>query len=283
MPLTVVMTQKPRKRRNGKPPQIRVAGHFGEFLQGRLGPNGPVALITLPCPVLAVTATRRPGAFTLHQPDGAVLSRTRAAALLRHLGLAVRGRFILRLNLPVGGGAGSSTAALVALARAAGADEDRIAAACLAVEGASDPLMLPAPGRVLWASRLAWPVMTLPAPPLFEVLGGFYGPPRRTDPQDVDFPDIADLAIAWPGACADAVSAARLASLAAARTLALRGPADDPTETLARSLGALGHAIAHTGSARALLFRPGTVPAGAAQALRAAGFTRITRFRTGGG
>ena len=30
-----------------------VAGHFGEWLQGRLGPDGPVALVTLPCPVRA--------------------------------------------------------------------------------------------------------------------------------------------------------------------------------------------------------------------------------------
>ncbi|TCP38104.1 hypothetical protein EV662_12129, partial [Rhodovulum marinum] len=33
-----------------------VAGHFGEFLQGRLGPDGPVVLVTLPCPALAVRA-----------------------------------------------------------------------------------------------------------------------------------------------------------------------------------------------------------------------------------
>jgi len=32
---------------------VRISGHFGELLQGRLGPQGPVALITLPCPVLA--------------------------------------------------------------------------------------------------------------------------------------------------------------------------------------------------------------------------------------
>ena len=35
----------------------RVAGHFGEFLQGRLGAEGPVALVTLPCPALRCRQT----------------------------------------------------------------------------------------------------------------------------------------------------------------------------------------------------------------------------------
>lgn len=56
--------------------QARVAGHFGELVQGRLGPDGPVALITLPCPALTVQATWRPGpGFGLWQggrPVGAV-------------------------------------------------------------------------------------------------------------------------------------------------------------------------------------------------------------------
>ncbi|BAJ82867.1 BluE protein (plasmid) [Acidiphilium multivorum AIU301] len=29
--------------------EIAVLGHFGEFLQGRIGPGGPVALVTVPC------------------------------------------------------------------------------------------------------------------------------------------------------------------------------------------------------------------------------------------
>ena len=36
------------------PVALRVAGHFGELMQGRLGADGPLALISLPCPVLAV-------------------------------------------------------------------------------------------------------------------------------------------------------------------------------------------------------------------------------------
>ena len=66
---------------------------------------------------------------------------------------------------------------------------------------------------------------------------------------------------------------AALASESARRTLALRGPADDPSAEIVRALGAAGHAIAHTGAARAFLFAPGTLPEGAGAVLRAAGFT----------
>lgn len=72
-----------------------------------------------------------------------------------------------------------------------------------------------------------------------------------------------------------------LASESARRTLALRGPVGDPTAEIARALGAAGYAIAHTGAARAFLFVPGTLPAGAGAVLRAAGLTGIRRF-TGG-
>jgi hypothetical protein len=37
-----------------------VAGHFGELLQGRLGPSGPLALVTLPTRAFAVTARFHP-------------------------------------------------------------------------------------------------------------------------------------------------------------------------------------------------------------------------------
>ena len=273
------------------PAEIRVAGHFGEFLQGRLGPDGPIALVTLPCPTRAITCAWRPGAFAVHEIGPRLLPPGAALSLLRAAGLPARAAFRLRGDLPPGGGAGASTAARVALLRAASAAAARpapapeaLAAACLASEGASDPLMYPAPARLLWSSRAGAVLAALPAPPAFEVLGGFLGPPRRTDPTDMGFPDIADLAAAWRSACADPAEAARLASESARRTLALRHAGDaDPTEALARRLGALGFAIAHTGSARALLFRLGAVPSDAAGALLAAGFTAPTRFRLGAG
>lgn len=261
--------------------QARVAGHFGEWLQGLAGPDGAVALVTLACPPCGVCVTLSPGPdLALDDPAG-VLAAARAKALLTALGLPATGRITVTADLPPGGGAGMSTAALVALARAAGAPEAAIPAACLSVEGATDPLMLPAPDAVLWASRAARPLRPLPSPPEAEVLGGFLGPPLRTDPADTRFPPIDDLLEVWARG-PDLPEAARLASISAERTTALRGPAPDPTPALAARMGALGWARAHTGSARALIFAPGSMPPGAEAALAAAGYTTPLRFRTGG-
>lgn len=271
------MIHPPARRRACAP------GHFGELLQGLLGPGGPVALITLPCPALSVQALRRPGGFGLHQGSRRPLRRGQAARFLARLGVRGNVAFTLRATTPPGGGAGASTAARVALARAAGCGwaSARLAAACLASEGATDPLMLAAPERALWASRQARVLAAMPALPAMEIVGGFFGPPVRTDPRDARFPDIADLVAEWPQACASAAAVARLSGVSAARTLALRGPADDPTPALAARLGALGWSMAHTGSARALIFAPGAAPAAAEDALRAAGFARVMRFRVG--
>lgn len=259
---------------------VRVEGHFGELMQGRLGNDGPVALVTLPCPALAVEAHPAP----LADPHG-LLPPARARALLSALDLPDPGPFALTANMPRGGGAGASTAALVALARLAGARQTGpdLARACVAVEGASDPLMLDRPERILWASRQAEVLAELPALPAFDVIGGFFGPNQRTDPLDDQFPDISDLIAPWRKAAAagDAAKVAALASLSAERTLSLRCKGDDPTAGLALVTGALGHVIAHTGSARGLLFARGANLAGVQERLEQAGFRRIVSFRTG--
>lgn len=261
--------------------KARVSGHFGELLQGRIGPTGPIGLVTLPCPILWAEAEVTPArGLGLYQPVR-VISPSRLRRLLDALDLPAYGRFRLRLTMPPGGGAGASTAALMALARSAGAcDDAALIRAVLAEEGASDPLLFPTPERLLWASRRGVILADLPALPRFEILGGFLGIGQRTDPLDHRFPDISDLLQDWPGA--DLAGMARLASQSARRTLALRGPQDDPTEALARRHDALGFTIAHTGAARGLIFAPGTVPEAAASDLRASGFSRITRFRCGG-
>ncbi len=257
---------------------VRVAGHLGELLQGRLGPEGPVVLVTLPCPPLAAEAARRPGPLALNQ-TAPVMPPGQLGAFLRALGAPLEGSFRLRLEMPLGGGAGASTAARVALAHAAQVtDAAVVARACLASEGASDPLMFPAPGRLLWASREARVLAELPPLPEMEILGGFFGPPHRTDPTDGNFAVIGDLVADWRRA-PDLATLAALASASARRCLAQRGPADDPTPALAAALGAAGFAIAHTGSARALIFTPGAVPRGAEERLAAAGFRQILRYR----
>ena len=110
-----------RQLPRGMSGEARVAGHFGEWLQGRLGPGGPVVLVTLPCPALAVTVRWEPATtLSIGGPSACVLPAETARRLLDALGLA-GGRVTVAADMPAGGGAGASTAALVALARAAGA------------------------------------------------------------------------------------------------------------------------------------------------------------------
>jgi len=270
----------------GDAPAGWAAGHFGEWLQGRLGADGPVVLVTLACDHVGAQVRRRP-ADGLHLDDAlsARLSIAQATTFLVALHAQPRGMYELLETDPPGRGTGMSTAALVALARAAGSNASPVAlaAACLAVEGATDPLMLPQPDAVLWESRRARSAATLPRPPRFDVVGGFYGDPSFTDPRDENFPDVRDLVQGWRDATVrgDRNELAAIAGLSAERCTAGRGPIGDPTSRLAKDLGALGHARAHTGSARALLFAPGEAPADAEAALTDSGLTHVTLFSTG--
>ncbi|MFO7757931.1 MAG: propanediol utilization protein [Roseovarius sp.] len=264
---------------------VTVPGHFGEWIQGRLGPDGPVALITLACPVLCA---RTPGRQlrTRDHLDAAQLDAFAAALGMDTQDWPDQDWPDLDCDMPLGAGAGASTACLVAAARAVGFDgpPEGLARACLAVEGASDPLMFDSPDRLLWASRRAEVLRVLPAPPEAEIVGGLWGAPQRTDPSDAAFSDIADLAEFWAEAAArrDLAAIAGIATESARRCTALRGPAD-PMAELARELGALGVARAHTGSARALIFAPEKAPGTAEATLREAGLIDVLRFRTGAG
>jgi len=258
-------------------PPLGVAGHFGELLQGRLGPDGPIALISLPCPAVWVDTDPRTG-FDV------TLSAARLARLCAALDLPVPDTAVrLRATMPVGGGAGSSTASLVATARALGfaGRSEALAQICARVEGASDPLMFDHAERLLFAPRTGQILLQTPVLPRFTVLGGFFGPPSRTDPFDTAFPDISDLVARWRAPLTLPQMAA-LATCSARRTLEMRGPARDPTAGLAGDLGALGWVIAHTGSARGLIFAPDAVPDLAAQTLCDAGFTQVLQFDAGG-
>jgi len=267
-----------------------VAGHFGELLQGRLGPAGPLALVTLPTRAFAVTARFHPaGPFRLRAPAPAPLSPADAGRLHRRLtGRPPRGTLALVASMPPGGGAGASTAALLATATAfAGGRRPPVTALarlCLEIEGASDPLMYPDPGALLWAPRAGRALATLPTLPALHVAGGFLGPGQRTDPQDLAFADIADLAAAWPAAAArrDLAALAALASESARRNARHRGGADlAPFLAAAGRHGALGVVAAHTGSAIGLLFAEAP-PEAALADLSALGLAGVVGFRAGG-
>lgn len=268
-------------------PHLRQSCHFGEWLQGRMGPQGPVALVTLRPDGLHLTARLRRSVRLSITTAGALsafpVSTLRLRRFLQDLSLPVTGAFDIGLACPPGLGTGASTATLIAIARLAGfrGAPGALARACLRAEGASDPLMYPAPDRVLWASRQGKILRRLPAVPRAHLLTGFYGPARPTDPADQAYDDISDLVDAW-GNADDLSGFAALASESARRCLALRGPVDDPTDALARALGALGWATSHSGAARALIFAPGTLPAYGAEALREAGYYGVALRKTGG-
>ena len=207
------------------------------------------------------------------------MDEARLRSFLSALGSDARWRVALRADAPPGGGAGVSTAALVAVARAAGAEEARVARACLAAEGAVDPLMMDEPAAWLWASREARAIRPIEPPQPMDIVGGFWGAPERTAPEDDDFPDIADLAGRWDAVAGDLSALAAIASESAARTTALRGPAGDPTEALVAETGALGWTRAHTGSARALIFPPGGAPEGLEAQLASQCYALPLRFR----
>lgn len=267
---------------------VRVAGHFGELMQGRIGPDGPVALISLPCPALTLDAWHRPGrGLTLFGSGQRLLGPVMARRLLAALRIDLAGTIRLRAAMPVGGGGGASTASLVALARLADPTLAplAIARACLHCEGASDPLMFAEPERLLWASREGRVLCQFPPLPRFDVIGGFYGPAQRTDPADSDFPDIADLVGPWNAAALrqDLAGLAQLATVSALRTMKHRRGGEDAEAGLMDGLGALGFVIAHTGSVRGFLFAPGRIPALAREVLREAGFRGVVQFGVGGG
>lgn len=257
--------------------------HFGEWLQGRLGPDGPVALVTLVPDAVMLQAQRLPwtgfSLAGLSVPTSAPVLR----AFLRQLRLPCRGRYVLRAPFAQGLGTGISTASLVATARLAGfrGAPEVLAQACIAAEGASDPLMFARPDRLLWASRQGRVLRQLPPVPRAHLLAGFWGPPLFTRASDQAYDDITDLAADWlrVRSVADCAS---LASESAARCLGRRGPADDPTPQLAKDLGALGWAASHSGAARALIFAPGTQPEHGLSALREAGLRTVRRLATGG-
>lgn len=269
------------------PCTARVAGHFGEVVQGRIGARGPVALVTLPCPVLVTEVRFRPAPGPL-EATVADSSKLLAAARLTLGAVAPNGwggRLEVRRASRPGSGAGQSTAdALGAVRAVAGAFGRQLAAAeearlCLAAEGASDPLMHE-PG-VLFASREARVVRSLGALPRLRVVGGFAGHGRPTDPADDDFPDMAPVFSLLAEAVA-AGDARRLA--AAARRSAEANQARNPNPAWAevlrigRAAGALGPVVAHTGSAIGLLLPAGSATAAVTERLRGLGLTQVVAF-----
>lgn len=276
-------------RRLPQPVVAEVAGHLGELAQGRLGPSGQVALVTLPCPVVV----SRIGYAPAREPVAAVEPVSAKACAAARLALAEigaegwGGRLWIERPATPGLGLGSSTAetlgAVRAVARAFGRrlDPEREAVLCLAAEGAVDPLMWQAP--VLFASRQGRVIERLPPLPPMRVVGGVAGPPSPTDPADSGFPDLSDV-FAELVAAIRGGDAARVASSAtrSAEANQLRNPNPlwEPLRALVRRHGALGVAVSHTGPAIALLLPPDS-PAAPGPELAALGLHPVLDYVLG--
>lgn len=252
-------------RRAPQPAVAEVTGHLGELAQGRLGPRGPVALVTLPCPPLSTRVGYAParGALEAAEP---VSAKARAAARLTLAEIGAEGwggQLSIERPAPPGLGLGSSTAetlgAVRAVARAFGLRlvREREAALCVAAEGAIDPLMWEGP--VLFASREGRLLDRLPPLPPMRVAGGVAGPPSPTDPADTDFPDLSECLAGLAAAlrAGDLAGVARAASRSAEANQARNpNPAWEGMRALAWRHGALGLAVSHTGPAVALILPP---------------------------
>ena len=262
-------------------------GHFGEWLQGRVGTKGPVALISVQCPQFWVRVSRKKSESFQYADVLPCLPRDAMKALFAALQQPHTGVFTVSSNMQFGAGLGASTASLLAAARTIadfGVQTDALAKSIVAVEGASDPLMYDAFDRLLWASRKAEILDRFAAPPLFTVLGGMWGARQKTNPNDQNFADISDLLKAWQTATSakDHAKTAEIATESFRRTSELRHGGDDPTLGIARDVKALGVIRAHTGSARGFLFKSDAAAQSGLNLLAEAGYSGVTTFQTGG-
>ncbi len=270
--------------------RARVAGHFGELVQGRLRPDGPLALVTLPCARLVSGALYSPARGDLEitrQPSGKV-RRAAELALAQFAGPDWGGTLTIESEVRPGAGTGSSTAEVlgtirvVAQAFGASPGPDEEAHLCLKAEGAVDPLMYPGP--VIFASREARVIDALPPLPALRVVGGLAGPGQPTEPEDQDFPDMAQAF----ARLAEGLETGNLQTIAsAARMSAEANQTRNPNPfwgtvvRLGREHGALGPVVSHTGSAIGVLLPPNRDGEGLRAALAAEGLSQVIDFPIG--
>ncbi|WP_394849181.1 amino acid adenylation domain-containing protein [Pendulispora brunnea] len=281
-------------------------GHHGEILQGVTERDGRLhrVLVTLPCPLMKSEASfvpDRSGAVAV-EPAWKVKAQ-RAAELA--LAWAKRenwgGRLELRSNIPIGCGLGSSTSDVLAAIRAVAAatrksiEPEIIAKLAVQAETASDSLMFP-DRAVLFAHREGRVIEDLGGrlPPL-EVLGintdtagidTLQLTRARYDSAEIEGFRVAIGLLRRAVRDGDPRLLARVATAdARVSQRYLPKPHFKKLEELARSVGALGLQVAHSGTVIGLLFDPqdshnGERIARAKNAVAKLGFGTTWHFRT---
>jgi uncharacterized protein involved in propanediol utilization len=282
-------------------------GHHGELLQGQF-PDAESqtrsALVTLPCPLFRATAAfdAEPGAPLTADRD---TPKAAAAArlTLRRLGLDDwGGRLEVRSDIPRGRGMGSSTADVVAAARAVAGAAGRnlsaadLAAIAVAAESASDSLMYDRPTLFAQRDGVALEVFGRSLPPFTVVGADLAGDGPGVDTLAMPLPrytgwDLAEFQ-ALRGAVRRALILGDPVLLAQVATASTRiNQRHRPLRGLDGLLagygawGVLGVQVAHSGTVVGLLCRSGDRESAALaeRGLRAAGGTRTWSFDVGHG
>lgn len=245
-------------------------GTFGELLQGMLPEVDTDFLVTLPIARGSTACFRwRPEATEVSvQPAGKRKSRRLAELMLRRHGVPGGGRLILQSGLPEGKGHASSSADLVATVRAiAGATGAaptlRQVESMLATIEPSDGVMYP--GVVAFAHRQVRLIDRLGALPKLTIVGIDEGgqvdtlafnrrPKHFTPAHKREYLSLLDE-ITWGLAAGDLAEVGRVATRSAVlnQRLGPKARLDDVID-LARSVGALGVAAAHSGTILGLMF-----------------------------
>jgi uncharacterized protein involved in propanediol utilization len=242
-------------------------GTFGELLQGSL-PGGADFLVTFPITRCSRAWFRLDPAGPLRVfPSDKVKSRSLAEAMLAECGVAAGGILILDSNLPVGKGLASSSADLVATARAVGrvlgldTSPEAVEKWLRAIEP-TDGVMYP--GIVAFEHRAVRLRSSLGTLPPLKVVAVDEGGELNTvlfneHPKRYSDSELAEYA-ALLQALADAVAAADLATVGAiaARSAVLNqrfAPKQnlDAMLQIAQDAGALGVVCTHSGTMLGIL------------------------------
>ncbi|WP_372719232.1 hypothetical protein [Novipirellula sp.] len=254
--------------------------HWGELIQGPVEHRGRIVtgLITLPRFDLCSTATFTPhdGPLCIH-PKWCTKANLAVQRVLQLTGNSdCGGTLVIRSNIPLGCGAGGTTAdvtaSIRAVSRAFGVDlpPDEVQAIDWEIERAADPLALIANGDVvLYGSRIGETIKRLRTPlPSMRCLAFNPAPGRQVLTEEVarnthytvsevkDFRGILSRAIA-------AIQSGNIGELAVAATESARlnqtrVMIPDFNFNVDRCLaaGALGMSVSHSGTVAAAIFDP---------------------------
>ena len=266
-----------------KSKNVIVNGHFGEFIQGKLGVTEPLVLVTIPSRFYKVQVTYRKGSFGVVQNGTSFYDRSVVSELAKLANVRLKGRITICLSMPEACGLGSSTATRVGILRAISPSisVNSIVSICLKHERALDPIMYKSPERLLWAPREGKIVEKLPRLPEISCIGGLFGSPLKTNPLDNNFPIIKDLVDKWKQKNMTDKNFAEICAESSERTIRIKKLHDDPTRQIAKEIGALGFSIAHTGNARNFIFPNESIPSNAEKILSSYGFKNVHRFSLG--